>query len=67
MARDALDGVSDTDMADGNFDTIPTESEKEDATILGRDQADTDAETRKILRADDCETAQCPKVCDKLG
>jgi len=61
LAREALDGASDTDMADGSFDTIQPENEKEDATILDLDQVETDAETRKILRADDCENAQFPK------
>jgi len=56
LAREALDGASDTDMADGNFDTIQPENEKEDVTILDLDQAETDVETRKILRADDCKT-----------
>ena len=67
LAREALDGASDTDMADGGFDTIQPENEKEDVAILDLDQAETDIETRKILRADDCEPTQCSKLVDALS
>ena len=69
LAREALDGASDTDMADGSFDTIQTqENEKEEVTDQNMSQVETDAETRKILRADDCEITQWQKLvpCTRL-